>query len=203
MPGRAAVGFGAIAAATVLLLHSGVTDADTPATATADAAHDGQNDFDFLVGSWKIHLKRRVRPLTGSNEWVEFDGSVVCRKIWAGGGEVEEFNVNSPEKNLFIQGLAVRLYNPKTRQWTIYWANSKNGAMDPESQVGQFKDGHGEFYGKDSVDGKAVYVRWVWSNTTTAAPHFEQAFSADGGRTWEVNWITEQTRVPDSSAKTP
>jgi len=200
---RAAVGFGAIAAATALLLHSGVTDADAAATATAGAAHDGLHDFDFLVGSWKIHLKRRLRPLTGSNEWVEFDGTVVCRKIWTGGGEVEEFNVNSPEKNSFIQGLAVRLYNPKTRQWTIYWANSKNGAMDPESQVGQFKDGHGEFYGKDSVDGKAVYVRWVWSNTTSAAPHFEQAYSEDGGRTWEVNWITEQTRVPDTSAKPP
>ena len=91
MPGRAAVALGAIAAATVLLLHSGMTDADTPATATAGAAHDGQHDFDFLVGSWKIHLKKRLRPLTGSNEWVEFDGTVVSfrpgswlRRCWTG-----------------------------------------------------------------------------------------------------------------------
>ncbi|HKD54387.1 MAG TPA: hypothetical protein VKB72_09195 [Steroidobacteraceae bacterium] len=162
------------------------------------AAHDGQRDFDFLLGSWKIHLKRRLRPLTGSNEWVEFDGTVVCRSIWKGLAEVEEFNVDSPEKKIFIQGLAVRLYNPKTHEWSIYWANRKNGVFDAAPQIGHFSNGHGEFYGQGTTeDGRPVYVRFAWSNITSSAPHFEQAFSADGGRTWEVNWITEQTRVPD------
>src|SRR5215470_15504445 len=166
----------------LLALCAATAAADGAPTTVSAAPHDGQHDFDFLIGSWKIHLKRRIRPLSGSNEWVEFDGTVVCRTIWNGLAEVEEFNVDSPVNNIFIKGLAVRLYNPKTRQWTIYWANSKNGAFDPQSQSGHFTAGRGEFYGQDTVDGKTVYVRWIWSNTTSPAPHFEQAYSADGGK---------------------
>ena len=123
----------------------GVTEADSAPATSSVAPHDGQHDFDFLLGSWKIHLKKRLHPLSAANEWVEFDGTVVCRTIWNGLAEVEEFNVDSPEKNIFIQGLAVRLYNPKTRQWSIYWANRKNGVFDAAPQVGQFTDGRGEF----------------------------------------------------------
>jgi hypothetical protein len=183
----------AFVAAIQVLSHSTDTLADSPHTA---AVHDGQHDFDFLIGSWKIHLKRRQHPLTGSNEWVEFDGTVVCRTIWNGLGEVEEFNVDSPDKNIFIKGLAVRLYNPKSHQWTIYWANQKNGIFDSAPQTGQFENGRGEFYGQDTIDGRVIYIRFVWSNIASASPHFEQAYSADGGKTWEVNWITEQTKVP-------
>src|SRR5262250_823386 len=182
----------------LLALCAATPAADGAATTVSAAPHDGQHDFDFLIGSWKIHLKRRIRPLSGSNEWVEFDGTVVCRTIWNGLTEVEEFNVDSPEKKIFIQGLAVRLYNPKTHEWSIYWANRKNGVFDAAPQIGHFSNGHGEFYGQDTTeDGRPVYVRFAWSNITSSAPPFEQAFSADGGRTWEVNWITEQTRVPD------
>jgi len=198
---RAGMSAGFVAAA-LLSLPAGLLQADEAAKTTTTALRDGQHDFDFLIGSWKIHLKRRLHPLSGSNEWVEFDGTVVCRTIWNGLAEVEEFNVDSPEKNIFIQGLAVRLYNPKTHQWSIYWSNRKNAAFDPSAQIGQFDGGRGEFYGQDTLDGKAIYVRFIWSNTTSSAPHFEQAFSADGGKTWEVNWITEQTRIEDSAAKT-
>src|SRR5215469_5484284 len=117
----------ALVATPMALTGSGSAHADDAPQA---AAHDGQHDFDFLLGSWKIHLKRRLKPLTGSNQWVEFDGTVVCRSIWNGLAEVEEFNVDSPEKKIFIQGLAVRLYNPKNHQWSIYWANRKNGVFD-------------------------------------------------------------------------
>ena len=192
---------GRMAAVLFLAAVCGPVQADSAVATAGPALHDGQHDFDFLIGSWKIHLKRLSHPLSGSNEWVEFDGTVVCRTVWNGLAEVEEFNVDSPEKNIFIKGLAVRLYNPRTRQWTIYWANSKNGTFDPQSQSGQFTDGHGEFYGQDTVDGRTVYVRWIWSKTASPAPHFEQAFSADGGRTWEVNWITEQTRMEDAPAR--
>jgi len=202
MPKRGGVQLGAVAAALLLATVWVVTQAEGAATTSSAALHDGQHDFDFLIGSWKIHLKRRLHPLTGSNDWVEFDGTVVCRTIWNGLAEVEEFNVDSPEKNIVIQGLAVRLYNPKTRQWSIYWANRKNGFFDAAPQIGQFANGRGEFYGQDTLDGKSIYVRFTWSNTTSPAPHFEQAYSQDGGRTWEVNWITEQTRVEDSPAKT-
>jgi hypothetical protein len=191
-------GFVGLTAATLLLAYAGAAGAGAGAAATsagASAVHDGQHDFDYLLGSWKIHLKRRLHPLTGSNEWIEFDGTVVCRSVWNGLAEVEEFVVDSPEKNIFIKGLTIRLYNPKTHQWTIYWANSKNGSIDPAPQTGQFVNGRGEFYGQDTLDGRAIYVRFLWTNTTSSAPHFEQSFSADGGKTWEVNWITEQTRT--------
>jgi hypothetical protein len=196
-----------LAAGAFLLWQPGLTWAGPAPAATKQASkaaappHDGQHDFDFLLGSWNIHLKRRLRPLTGSNEWVEFDGTVVCRKVWDGHAEVEEFNVDSPEKNIHIQGLAIRLYNPKSQQWSIYWANRQNGAMDTAPQIGRFKDGQGEFYGQDTLDGKAIYVRFVWSNTASASPRFEQSYSEDGGKTWEVNWITTQARVKDDKAR--
>jgi hypothetical protein len=154
---------------------------------------DGQHDFDFALGSWKIHLSKLQSPLSGSKTWVEFDGTVVCRKVWNGRANLEEFEANSPAGP--IEGLTLRLYSPKTRQWSIYWANSKNGTVDPSPQVGQFKDGRGEFYGQDTWNGKLIYVRFVWTKTNTNRPHFEQSYSEDGGKTWEVNWITDQTRV--------
>jgi len=189
------VGIGGFVYATLLLSHAAAAAAQSPATSgEATSVHDGQRDFDYLLGSWKIHLKKRLHPLTGSDEWIEFDGTVVCRSVWNGLAEVEEFVVDSPEKNIFIKGLAIRLYNPQTHQWSIYWANSKNGAVDPAPQVGQFAGGRGEFYGQDTLDGRSIYVRFVWTNTTSSAPHFEQSYSEDGGKTWQVNWITEQTR---------
>lgn len=159
--------------AAALLCGWGVAAADAPASTTqASASRDGQHDFDYLLGSWKIHLKKRLRPLTGSNDWIEFDGTVVCRHIWNGRAEVEEFLVDSPEKHIHINGLAVRLFNPKTQQWSIYWADKEHASMDPSPQVGQFIDGRGEFYGQDTLDGKAIYVRFIWTNTTSVAPHF-------------------------------
>jgi hypothetical protein len=166
------------------------------AAAQTNTVHDGQHDFDFLIGSWKIHLKKLMHPLTGSNEWVEFDGTTVCRTVWNGNAEVEEFLVDAPAQHIHIQGLATRLYNAKTGQWSIYWANRDNGFMDAAPQVGQFKDGRGEFYGQDTINGRVIYIRFVWTNITSTKPHFEQSFSTDGGKTWEVNWITEQTRKP-------
>ncbi|HKU24004.1 MAG TPA: hypothetical protein VJQ54_00965 [Candidatus Sulfotelmatobacter sp.] len=160
---------------------------------------DGQHDFDFALGSWKAHLKRLEHPLTGSKTWVEFDGTFVARKVWKGRAMIEEVELESPDGH--IEGLTLRLYNAQTHQWSIYWSNSKNGAMDPSPQVGHFKNGHGEFYGTDIVNGKLIYVRFVWTNTNTNTPHFEQSYSDDGGKTWEVNWITDQTRIGDSLDK--
>lgn len=162
----------------------------------AAPAHDGQHDFDYLIGSWTIHLKKRVHLLSNADEWIEFDGKVTCRTVWDGNAEVEEFVVDAPDKNIHIQGLATRLYNQATGQWSIYWANRKNGVMDPTPVVGGFDPaGNGEFYGFDTYEGRQVLVRFAWTNTRTARPHFEQSYSPDGGKTWEVNWITEQTKV--------
>jgi hypothetical protein len=155
---------------------------------------DGQHDFDFLVGSWKFHLKRLKRRLAGSTDWVEFDGTTICRKVLDGRAEVEEMNVVSADKLIHIQGLALRLYNPESHQWSIYWANAADGVLEQNPMVGQFSNGRGEFYNQQIYEGRAIYARFFWSGVTTDSPHFEQAFSTDGGKTWETNWITDQTK---------
>jgi hypothetical protein len=111
-----------------------------------------------------------------------------------GRAEVEEMNVYSTDKHTHIQGLALRLYNPESHQWSIYWANAADGVLEQNPMVGQFRNGQGEFYNQQVYEGRAIYARFVWSNVTTNSPHFEQSFSADGGKTWEANWITDQTK---------
>jgi len=159
---------------------------------------NGERDFDFELGSWNIHLKRRLRPLTGSNTWVDFDGTSMTRKVWDGRAQIEEFETDGAGGH--IEGLTLRTYNPQTHEWRLYWANSKDGIL-VVPQIGKFKDGVGEFYAQDTLNGKSIFIRFIWSKTDTNTPHFEQSFSDDGGKTWEVNWITNQTRVSKSTEK--
>jgi hypothetical protein len=190
----------------VLALIPGAAAADTApgstqkasATPAADSERDGQHDFDFELGSWNIHLRKLLHPLSGSKEWVRFDGTSVTRKVWDGRSQLEEFETNGAGGH--IEGLTLRLYNPQTHEWSLYWANSRVGKMDPP-QVGRFRDGVGEFYAMDSLNGRTILVRFVWSKTNSDSPHFEQAFSDDGGKTWEVNWITDQTRTAQPSQR--
>ena len=175
------------------------SNASTTSPQPTSAERDGQNDFDPLIGAWKYHLKKRLNPLTGSNTWVEFEGTGVCYKIWDGRAQLDTIEVDSPAAG-HIEGLTLRTYNPQSHQWRLYWANSKNGIMDPP-QVGEFKNGRGEFFAQDTINGKTILIRFVWTNMTTNSPHFEQSFSDDGGKTWEVNWITDQTRVNDEAGK--
>jgi hypothetical protein len=163
----------------------------------ASAPRDGQHDFDPLIGKWRYHLKRRLHPLTGSNEWVELDGTGECFKVWDGRANLDTIEVDGPTGH--IEGLTLRLYNPQSRQWSLYWANSKDGTMGGPPQIGEFKDGRGEFYAQDTFNGRAILIRYVWTGLNSSSPHFEQSFSDDGGKTWEVNWITDQTRVPDDA----
>jgi len=153
---------------------------------------DGQHDFDFLLGKWKFHLKRLQNPLTGSKSWVEFDGTGTCRAIWNGKALVEEVDFNGPTGR--IEGVMVRLYNPQSHQWSLNWVNAAKGTFDIPT-IGSFKDGVGEFYDQEPYNGRTILVRYIWSKTTTSSPHFEQSYSEDGGKTWEVNWVTDQVRV--------
>jgi hypothetical protein len=154
--------------------------------------HDGQHDFDFLLGKWKFHLKRLQNPLTGSKSWIEFDGVGTCRPIWNGKALIEEVDFNGPSGR--IEGLMVRLYNPQSHQWSLNWVNAAKATFDIPT-IGSFKDGIGEFYDMEPYNGRTILVRYIWSKTTTSSPHFEQSYSEDGGKTWEVNWVTDQVRV--------
>lgn len=163
-----------------------------PGTPAAAAERDGQHDFDFLIGTWKAHLKRLEKPLTGSSTWLEYDGTFVARKVWGGKANLDEAELDGPAGH--IEGLTLRLYNPETHLWSLHWANSKDGVMAVPT-VGQFKDGRGLFYDQEVWHGKSIFVRYAWSDITPSSAHFEQSFSVDGGATWEVNWITDQTRL--------
>ncbi len=170
-----------------------------PVAQNAQGAHDGQHDFDFEIGTWKIHLKRLVHPLTGSTAWTEFDGTTFTEKVWNGRANLEQFETNGSAGQ--IEGMTLRLYNPESHQWSIYWATSKTGTLGIPT-VGGFKNGQGEFYDQEPINGRMVLVRFIWSGITANSAHFEQAFSEDGGKTWEVNWITDQTRVSEDEFKT-
>jgi hypothetical protein len=194
--GARILGWFLIAGMAGLVLGAARAGAQTNAAATQAASeHDGQHDFDFELGSWNIHLKKLVHPLTGSTTWVEFDGTSETRKVWDGRAQLEEFETNGAGGR--VEGLTLRLYNPQSHQWSLYWANSKDGNLGVPT-VGEFKDGRGEFFDQEVFNGRAILVRYVWSGITAECAHFEQSFSTDGGKTWEVNWITDQTRRKSS-----
>ena len=162
-------------------------------------ARNGQHDFDFEIGTWRTHLRRRLRPLSGSNTWVEYDGTTVVRKVWNGRANLVELEVDGPAGH--IQGLSLRLYNPESRQWSLNFSNSTLGTLS-EPVFGEFRDGRGEFFGRDSLNGRMILVRFVISCSNPNLCRFEQAFSDDAAKTWEVNWIAIDTRVKDESDKT-
>ena len=165
------------------------------ATAPAPAAtspRDGQHDFDWEIGTWKTRLKRRLHPLAGSNEWVEYSGTTTVRKVWDGAANMVELDVKGPSGH--IEGLSLRLYNAEAHQWSLNFANRATGTLVTPA-IGEFNDGRGEFYNADMLNGRAILVRFVMSDITRDSAHFEQSFSADGGKTWESNWITVDTRL--------
>jgi hypothetical protein len=161
---------------------------------SGQTGHDGHADFDFLIGNWKAHLKKLVNPLTNSTTWIEYDGTSRIRKIWDSCANTEEFEVHNPEKDLHIKGQTLRLYNPESRQWSIYLVNAAKGTLDIPPMIGQFTNGCGEFYDQESFKGRAIFVRYVWLSNPPDSARMEQSFSTDGGKTWEVNWICELTR---------
>jgi hypothetical protein len=168
----------------------------TSGSAVLPGSHDGSHDFDWIFGTWKATLRRLVKPLTGSTTWVDFEGRQISKTVWGGKANMDEFIVDSPKAGVQIEGVALRLYDPASQQWRIYWANSKRGIVDPPV-IGRFSNGRGEFYGMDELDGRAILVRYVWSNITPNSAHFEQSFSVDGGKNWEVNWISDVTRMAE------
>ena len=198
--------YGAVAGLTVAALLAGAAAVEVRSKSKASVIRaaqthnegDGQHDFDFEIGTWKTHLRRLKNPLTGSTTWVEYKGTTVVRKVWNGRANLVELDVEGPAGR--IEALSLRLYNPQSRQWSLNFASSSSGAMSPPT-IGGFKNGRGEFYNQETYNGRAILVRFVISDITPNSCRFEQAFSDDGGKTWEVNWIAIDTRVKDESDK--
>jgi hypothetical protein len=159
--------------------------------ATPAATHDGSHDFDFTFGTWTEHSRRLLHPLTGSNDWIEWDGRTVVRKIWGGRANMAEFKGVTPSGPLEL--IALRVYNPSSRQWSLNFATAGVGKLGDIACVGEFKDGRIDFYDQEPLDGRAILVRFSVYSTGADTHVSEQAFSADGGKTWEVNWINRYT----------
>jgi hypothetical protein len=146
------------------------------------------HDFDFLFGRWDV-LNRRLRePLAGSERWEGFAATSVARPLLGGLGNEDEFRTDHDGGMI---GMSFRFFDPKARLWSIYWADSRRcGLLDPPV-VGSFADGIGLFEGLEHFRGRPILVRFEWSRVDTPEPRWEQAFSPDGGQTWETNWIME------------
>ena len=167
-------------------------------TSLQHTERDGRHDFDFEIGIWKTHLRRLLHPLTGSTRWVEYEGTSVVRPLWSDRANLVELVAEGAAGH--FEGLNLRLYNPESHQWSLNFATSSNGTLS-QPTIGRFKNGRGEFFDQEAVNGRAIFVRFVISDITPDSCRFEQAFSEDGGKTWEVNWIATDTRVKDKSGE--
>ena len=181
--------------ATALLALAPVPQEAPPPARPAPVLADGSHDFDFEFGAWDAQIRRRLRPLTGSNEWVEYRGSSVVRKVWDGRANLGELDVSGSAGR--ILGSSYRLYDPAAHEWRIHWASSNDGQLGP-AMIGSFAGGRGEFYDAETLGGRAIYVRFIFTNVSAGTSSFriEQAFSADGGKSWETNWISDFKKRP-------
>lgn len=168
--------------------------AQTAANPAQLPQRDGAHDFDFLIGDWKAHVRRRPDRLNNSNVWVEYDGISNHKKLLDSNANFEEFDVTSADKKLRIKAQTLRLYNPVSRQWSIYGVDLDKGTLDVPAVVGQFTGTRGEFYNQQEYKGRVILVRYLWLNLSPKSARMEQSFSPDGGKTWEVNWICELSR---------
>ena len=192
---RATIGLLGVFAMAWLVTSPATAHAYADRTLTPSSHHDGQQDFDFEIGSWKTQVKRLMRPLSGSHAWATYEGTSVVRKIWDGRANLAELEADGPSGHLEL--LSLRLYNPDTHHWSLHVASSKGGTLGVPA-VGEFSNGHGEFVDQETFNRRVILVRFVISNIKPDSCHFEQAFSEDGGKTWEVNWIATDTRMTSS-----
>jgi hypothetical protein len=171
-----------------------VTSNLMPAAAAAGqpaAVRDGQHDFDWEIGAWDTRLKRLREPLSGKTDWVEYAGTSVVKPVMGKRANLVEFDVRGAAGA--IAGVSLRLYQPASGAWTLHFANLASGRMT-EPMTGWFSAGVGSFHGQDHIDGRKLLVRFLVIPVSADRWRFEQAYSNDGGKTWETNWIAIDTR---------
>ena len=159
---------------------------------TTAATRDGSHDFDFDLGTWTMHIRRLRHPLTDSASWFDMNGTTTVSKVWGGKANIAEVEADGPNGHLEL--LALRIYNPIAHQWAISFATSNTGTLSVPC-VGEFHDGTGEFIDQEPYGDRTILVRFKIQSLAPGKAHSEQAFSNDGGKTWETNWINDYTRV--------
>ena len=162
-------------------------DAPKPATQPSDLS--GLHAFDLRNGHWLVHHRRLKERLMGSHEWIEFDGSQNEWPLMNGYSNVDENTFKMPGGE--FKGVTLRAYDSRTGEWSIWWLDGREPGQVDTPVKGRFENGVGIFYSDDTLRGKPVRVRFAWSNITAEGAHWEQAFSADGGKTWETNWTSD------------
>jgi len=161
------------------------------------SATSSPSDFDFLVGKWKMHNRHLNKRLENCKDWTEFDSSDENTKILGGNADMDTYSTAQfpGQAGKLFEGLTLRLFNPKTRLWSLYWIASNTGLIDPPV-VGSFDNGVGHFFGKDTFKGKPIIVLFRWDARNKDRPVWGQAFSADNGKTWEWNFFNVSERIP-------
>ena len=182
----------AIGLALTGLLGAPIAAAPASAAKTTDA-RNGQKDFDWEVGTWTTKVKVRRNPLSGTTaEWVAYEGTSVVKPLLEGRSNFVELSIGGPAGR--IEGGSLRLYNSKARQWSLNYASASGGVLTAPV-YGSFDDhGRGTFYGQDTLDGRTILVRFIITRVSPREARFEQAYSVDGGQSWEDNWIAVDTR---------
>lgn len=154
---------------------------------------DGQRDFDWELGTWTTDVRVLRNPLSGKPaEWAEYRGTSFVKPLMDGRWNIVELSVSGSAGK--IEGGSLRLYNPQSRQWSLNYAGLRSGMLTAPVYGSFDESGRGLFYGQDMLDGRAILVRFVITRKSGNEAHFEQAYSADGGTTWEVNWIAVDSR---------
>lgn len=157
-----------------------------------DAAGDQARAFDFLIGQWRVHHRKLRHRLAGCTDWNEFEGEMSSRPILGGLGNIDENVLDDPAEA--YEAVALRLFDPALRRWSIWWIDGRRNLLEPPVH-GDFRGGIGVFTGEDSLEGRPILIRFFWTAMETGSPRWEQAFSGDGGATWETNWIMEFERL--------
>jgi len=156
-------------------------------------ASDPSHDFDFFFGSWRVSHRRLKKRLAGSTEWEEFAGTGTAQPLLGGLGNIDDNILDAP--NGAYRAVTLRAFDPKTQRWSIWWLDGRYPTTLDVPMVGAFEDGVGTFLADDTFEGKAIKVRFLWSRITPQSCRWEQAFSKDGGRTWETNWTMDFVRT--------
>jgi hypothetical protein len=158
------------------------------------AAIDHVHDFDMFFGTWHSKQRRLKERLAGSTAWEEFDGTQVVRPLLDGRGNMTE-NVFTMPDGTVHRGVTLRAFDPESQRWSIWWLDGNHPTSIDVPVVGSFENGVGTFYSDDTFDGKPIKVRFQWSHMTHTTLQWEQAYSPDGGKTWETNWVAYFTRT--------
>lgn len=184
----------------IMIVTAGCANTSPPRAAKDDTAAalprtpvGTPRDFEWEHGRWHTWLRRLLKPLSGAHDWAEYTGTTLVSPLLGGRANIVELDVSGPHGR--IEGISLRLYEPGRKLWTLNFSNAAAGSMEPPMSGGFNGSRHGVFFGHDTFRGRPILVRFVIDVTDADTARFEQAFSADAGATWEVNWVAVDKRV--------